>query len=229
MAQRFVARFPASVLDYITLSDRSAGLLRPYLPADARFHPLANIIDVDPCVPADVGANRTLMVVGRLDPEKGVALAAMAARQAHVPIQFVGDGPQRAIVEATGATVTGWLTADGVRQAVRQARCLVFPSLWYETFGLVVDEAAAQGVPSIVSDVSAPAERVVDGQTGWVFPSGDREALARIMTLTRDSAVVRAAGAAAFDRYWRRPSDPRRHATDLAAIYEAVIAHQGHD
>ena len=124
--------------------------------------------------------NQRLVVVGRLDAEKGVMLAATAARRSGLPIAFVGDGPLRADVEATGARVTGWLTADAVRRELAQARCLVFPSLWYETFGLVVDEAAARGVPAIVSDVSAPAERVVDGETGWIYPSGDLTRLERV-------------------------------------------------
>ena len=170
LAQRHVARFPASVRDYIALSEQSVRLLRPYLPADARFHGLSNIIHVERGPPVDAGANRQLVVVGRLDAEKGVMLAADAARRARVPIVFVGDGPLRADIEATGARVTGWLAADAVRHEVEQARCLIFPSLWYEAFGLVVDEAAARGVASIVSDVSAPAERVIDGDTGWIFP-----------------------------------------------------------
>ncbi len=223
IAQRHAAHFPATVRDYITLSEQSARLLRPYLPADARFHSLSNIIDAARMPPVDAGANRHLVAVGRLDAEKGVLLAAHAARRAGLPIVFVGDGPLRTEIEAIGARVTGWLDADEVRREVEQARCLVFPSLWYETFGLVVDEAAARGIPAIVSDVSAPAERVIDGETGWIYPSGDIDALLRCLHLACDDAV-RAAGLAAYRRYWSDPSDPSRHARQLAAIYEAALA-----
>ena len=225
LAQRHAAGFPASVRDYITLSKQSVRLLRPYLPAESRFHGLPNIINVTRDQPIDAGANRHLVVVGRLDAEKGVMMAAEAARHVSLPIVFVGDGPLRRDVEARGARVTGWLTADKVHEEVEQARCLVVPSLWYETFGLVVDEAAARGVPAIVSDVSAPAERIVDGKTGWLYPSGDIGALEERLQLTRHAAVVRAAGAAAYRRYWSDPSDPARHAHRLATIYEATLAH----
>jgi glycosyltransferase involved in cell wall biosynthesis len=224
LAQRHAARFPASVRDYITLSEQSMQLLRPYLPADSCFHALSNIINVARDQPVDAGANRHLVAVGRLDAEKGVMLAAEAARHAGLPIVFVGDGPLRDDVEATGARVTGWLTAERVREEVEHARCLVFPSLWYETFGLVVDEAAARGIPAIVSDVSAPSERIVDGETGWLYPSGDIRALESRLRLTRDAEVVRTAGAAAYRRYWSDPSDPSRHAQRLAAIYETALA-----
>ena len=61
-------------------------LLKPYLPGDARFHELANIIDVPYAPPVDVAANRALVVVGRLDAEKGVELAAQTARAPTCPL-----------------------------------------------------------------------------------------------------------------------------------------------
>lgn len=224
LVQRHVADFPSSVHDYIALSRRSAALLRPYLPAQARIHELANIIDVARMPPVDVGANRALLVVGRLDVEKGVGLAVEAAGRIGQPIVCVGDGPLRAQVEAAGGRVTGWLAADEVQGELTRARCLVFPSLWYETYGLVVDEAAARGVPAIVSDVTAPAERVADGLSGWVFPTGSVDELAQRMALARDDAVVRAAGAAAYAGYWAAPSAPSSHAIALAAIYDAMLS-----
>lgn len=224
LSQRHVARFPASVHHYITLSNQSAELLKPYLPDRARFHPLVNIINVENAHPVDAAASSTLLVVGRLDAEKGVLLAAEAARRAALPIVFVGEGPLREAVEATGARVTGWLSADGVRAEIDRARCLVFPSMWYETFGLVVTEAAARGVPAIVSDIAAPAERITDGRTGWVFRSGDLDDLIRCIALTQDNARVREAGASAYHEYWSNPSSPDRHTSELIAIYDRVIS-----
>jgi glycosyltransferase involved in cell wall biosynthesis len=222
--QRYVARFPASVRDYIALSRRSAELLRPYLPAEAALYPLENIIDLPRRPPADVGANGALVVLGRLDMEKGVVLAAEAARSAGLPIVFAGDGPARAAVQAVGGTVTGWLDSAQVVDTLDRARCLVFPSLWYETFGLVVDEAAARGVPAIVSDIAAAAERVEHEVTGWIFRSGDREQLAARMQAVRDDGLVRSAGQAAYRRFWSSPPDRARHVRGLLEIYGAVMA-----
>ena len=109
-------------------------------------------------------------------------------------------------------------------EAIGQARCLVFPSLWYETFGLVVDEAAARGVPTIVSDITAAAERVEDGVTGWIFRSGDQESLIARMQAVRDDALVRLAGQAAYQRFWSNPPDRAHHVRGLLKIYEAVMA-----
>jgi glycosyltransferase involved in cell wall biosynthesis len=222
--QRHVVGFPSGVSNYISLSHRSATLLRPYLPPDARLHALGDIIDWRRAAPVDPGANDTMMVVGRLDEEKGVMLAARAAASAALPIVFVGDGPLRPRIEATGARVTGWLAAADVRRELDAARCLVFPSLWYETFGLVVSEAAARGVPAIVSDISAAAERVSDGRNGWIFRSGDQDDLTERMAITRGNAVVRSAGTAAYRDYWANPSDPCRHARKLLSIYDEVLS-----
>lgn len=224
LAQRHVARFPASVRDYITLSQRSADVLRPYLPGDAALYPLENIIEAPPAPAVNVADNRGLVVVGRLDAEKGVTLAAKGARQSGWPIVFVGDGPERAELASTGATITGWVSAAQVRQALAQARCLIFPSRWYETFGLVVSEAAALGVPAIVSDVSAAAERVIDGTTGWIFRSGDLQDLVRCLDILHDDAVVSAAGIAAHHQFWQAPPDRQRHTQQLLSIYAKVLA-----
>ncbi|MBV9249582.1 MAG: glycosyltransferase [Acetobacteraceae bacterium] len=227
LAQRHVARFPACVTDFITLSRRSAELLRQYLPPQAILHPLSNMIDV-PCESAvDVAANRPLVVVGRLEAEKGVDLAAAAASQAGMPIIFAGDGPLRQKVEATGAKVTGWLDQRAVWQVLGESRCLVFPSRWYEAFGLVVAEAAARGVPAIVSDISAAAERVEEGVTGWIYQSGDLGQLVDRMRAVRDDATVRAAGLATYNCFWASPPNRRSHVRELQGIYNEMLVRSG--
>jgi glycosyltransferase involved in cell wall biosynthesis len=224
--QRWVGGFPAIVRDYISLSRRSAEILRPHLPADARLWPLDNPVDVARAPPVDVAANRPLAVIGRLEAEKGVVLAAEAARLVGLPITFVGDGELRTEVEKLGGVVTGWLPRAGVLAVLESARCLVFASRWYETHGLAVAEAAARGVPAIVSDISAPAERIVPDETGWVFRSGDLHDLAVALRATQSDASLRAAGRAAYDRFWARPADRAHHVRDLLGIYETVLGRE---
>jgi glycosyltransferase involved in cell wall biosynthesis len=224
VVQRYAARFPAGVSNYIVLSRRSAALLQPYLPPASRLFPMSNIIDVPRAPPVDPASNQSIAVVGRLDEEKGAMLAAEAAARLGLSIVFVGDGPLRDKIEATGARVTGWVPATGVHHELNHARCLVFPSRWYETFGLVVTEAAARGVPSIVSDVSAPADRVTAGRTGWVFRAGDVSDLVAKMRLTQSDELVRSAGLAAYQAYWAEPANPELHAKQLLSIYDAVLS-----
>lgn len=223
--QRLLGHFPASVGDYISLSERSASILIPYLPKRARMHKLANVIGVAEQPPVAVEDNDRILYVGRLDEEKGVRLLARAAATLGLPVTFVGDGPLRAEIEAMpGATVTGWLSPEQVQVQLTSARCLVFPSLWYETYGLTVAEAAARGIPAIVSDVSAAAERIEHGVTGWCFKSGDADDLARCLALTADNAAVGKAGLEAYHRYWSDAQTLASHATGLLTIYRSALA-----
>ena len=224
VTQRRLGNFPAETADYITLSDRSTNMMQPYLPASARFHRLDNVIDIARRTPVEAGANHVITCVGRLDEEKGVRLLADAAAASGLQVTFVGDGPLRAELEARPeVTVTGWVTPAEVVARLDQARCLAFPSLWYETFGLVVDEAAARGVPAVVSDISAAAERVKDGVTGWHFRSGDVVSLAAALQKTRIDADIEAAGAAAYSAYWQDPPTRKGHAAALVGIYRSVL------
>lgn len=226
MIQRVLGRFPASVAHYIALSERSVSILSPYLPRQARIHRLPNPVEAPAqSVPAPVALNDMILYLGRLDEEKGVRLLARVAATMGLPVTFVGDGPLRAEIEAIpGMRVTGWLDRADIQSYLSRARCLVFPSLWYETFGLTVSEAAARGVPAIVSDITAAAERVEDGVTGWCFRSGDADDLARCLDLILDDARVQAAGTAAYHAFWADSRSGDRHIVDLLKIYRAAVA-----
>ena len=222
--QRYRGQFPTAVNDYISLSQRSAELLAPYLPHDARLHPLQNVVDVASDPPVEAEHNRTILCIGRLDPEKGVMLVARQAQRLGLGVTFVGDGTLRAEIEAIpGMTVTGWISSEAVQRHLDTARCLVFPSLWYETYGLVVSEAAARGVPAIVSDISAAAERVENGLTGWRFRNGDPADLARCLTLTWEDNLIRDAGRAAHRAFWANPETRDTHADNLVRIYRQAM------
>ncbi len=229
VAQRVLGHLPSAVKHYVTLSEKSVALLRTYLPPDAKFYPLENINEVPQAPPVAVAANKSIVAVGRLDVEKGVETLLAASRQAGVPVTFVGDGPLLSAVNAAPhCRATGWVNAMQVMAALEEARCLVFPSLWYETYGLVVTEAAARGVPAIVSGISAASERVTDGVEGWHFPAGDVDALARLLRQAMDNTAVQRAGQAAYNRFWRDPPTRERHCQGLLKIYREVLLAQNH-
>jgi glycosyltransferase involved in cell wall biosynthesis len=223
--QRQFGRLPTGIKEYIGLSRRSVEMLRSYLPSDSHIHPVPNPVNVIRKPAVRPAMNRNVVAIGRLDEEKGVRLLLDAARQSQTQLTLVGDGPLRGLVEASGiCRVTGWLTRDAVMAELESARCLVFPSLWYETFGLVVDEAAARGIPAIVSDISAAAERVVDGVTGWHVRAGDRADLSRCLTLIEDDTAVGSAGDAAYQRWWSDPPTLERHVEKLTDVYRTMLS-----
>ena len=223
--QKAIGKLPGGVMDYITLSNRSADLLKPYLPKDARYYALENLIEVDQTPPVDVAANTSVVAVGRLDIEKGIEVLLEAAQQARVELTLVGDGPLRKTAERyPNCRITGWVQPEAVMQELSKARCLVFPSLWYEAYGLVVAEAAARGVPAIVSAISAAAERVTDGVDGWHVEAGNAEKLTDLLTLTKNNETISKAGAAAYNRFWQNPPTRANHTAGLRSIYSKILS-----
>ncbi len=223
--QKKTGRLPGGVKDYITLSKQSTVLLRPYLPADSNFYPLENPIDIPKAQAVNVSANKSVVAVGRLDAEKGIEILLEAAKQAGVPLTLVGDGPLRALAESYDfCKVTGWVSSAQVIEELSRARALVFPSLWYETYGLVVAEAAARGVAAIVSDVCAASERVLEGKTGWHIRSGDVADLTRCLRITKDDEAIAKAGAEAYALFWAAPPVKTAHTQGLLDIYRKIIS-----
>lgn len=210
----------------ITISRLQREALAPHMPADTRWIDLSNPIDAEPLGPKEDGAQGDFVFVGRLSAEKGAGLFAQGARLAGRRAVFVGDGPQRAELEAAypEAAFLGWHDPAGVKRALRAARALVFPSVWYEGQPLTVLESLAMGTPVIVSDICAGREAVEDGVSGLWFRSGDPASLAQAMTRMADDATARAMSRAAYDRFWADPLTLDRHLDRLEGVYRDVAA-----
>jgi len=72
------------------------------------------------------------------------------------------------------AAWAGFLNQSELGRAYAVADCLVLPSDWAETWGVVVNEALATGLPCVVADrVGCAPDLVTQGKTGEVFPTGN--------------------------------------------------------
>lgn len=142
-----------------------------------------NFVIPDPGI--GTGNGGYVLFVGRLTEEKGLSTLLTAWSQVlpHGRLKIVGDGPMSAVVERASSTIHGieWLgarTREEVSALMANAALLVFPSIWYETFGLTIIEALATGLPVVASRLGAMAELVSDGQTGRLFTAGSSSELA---------------------------------------------------
>jgi len=226
VAQQRLGKIPSGVHAFVVVTHFSRRLLAPYLPGHSIIREIPSPIEVDRSEPVDVAGNRAFLMIGRLTVEKGAVLLARAARECNVPLIFVGDGPCRPEISSLNpeATITGWLPKVEVDKYLRKARALVFPSLWYETQGLVVPEAAALGVPAVVGDTSAPVESVRDGVTGLVFRSGDLDSLRTALGRLSNDALVGQLGTASYEAYWKSPPTLEKHVELLEQLYDAVLS-----
>ena len=126
------------------------------------------------------------LFVGRLVPEKGLCVLLEAMRQlSELRLVVVGDGPGTHIHDREKVShnidFLGHQDPEQVRRLMAGAMALVVPSLWYETPGIVILEAFAQGVPVIASNIGAIPEVVQDGTNGILVPPGDVSALSVAM------------------------------------------------
>jgi glycosyltransferase involved in cell wall biosynthesis len=94
----------------------------------------------------------------------------------------VGDGPYieelKYRVRGTKAIFTGYLCGEELARAYASSDIFVLPSST-DTFGNVVLEAQASGLPVIVSDKGGPRENIILGETGLIFKSEDTVDLVR--------------------------------------------------
>lgn len=175
------------------------------------------------------GAGEHILFVGRLVKEKGVDTLIRAAAESGMPVRVVGDGPQRAELEAligaTGANVelAGWRSHDEVLDEVSRARVLVVPSIWPEIFGLVIAEAFAAGVPVIGSDIGAISELLADGR-GYLFPAGDSGRLAALLTEVSGNPAAAARRAECAKAYARKHLTYERWRDQYQAVYRELTS-----
>jgi glycosyltransferase involved in cell wall biosynthesis len=125
--------------------------------------------ELDPGPPPEIPRSGCLFV-GRLSEEKGIRRL-LEDWPDEEPLRIVGDGPQRAALQAAAAlrpnvTVVGPLPRSAVIDAMRSHRRLVFPSQWLEGFPLVYPEALACGLGVFAFRPSALADLASRDNTG---------------------------------------------------------------
>lgn len=184
-------QMPRGFRDVIYISQTQRRAMAPYLDEETRLHHVPNPIDLPEGPPVDARGNDIFLFVGRLNPEKGGLIFAKAAKRAGVKAVFVGDGAEASAIRAANpeAVITGWQTPAEVQGWLAKARALVFPSLWYETFGLVPFEAMARGVPAICGRWNAAAEGVDEGKTGWLYDRPEVDDLAEVLRQANEAPI----------------------------------------
>jgi phosphatidyl-myo-inositol alpha-mannosyltransferase len=174
----------------VAVSHRAAAVARRRLGGEYRVIP--NGVDVSRFAgaePADLGPGRKLLFVGRLHPRKGFAVAVaafgrIAPDEPGLRLVVAGDGADRAVLGGLAPEIKERIVMLGSvpnRELPRiHAACDVFvaPNTGGESFGVVLIEAMAAGLPVVASDIPGYDEVVTDGVDGLLVPARDPAALA---------------------------------------------------
>lgn len=146
-----------------------------------------------------------VLLVGRVAAEKNLPFALNAAaklRDAHprMKVVVVGDGPklEEYREQFPFAHFAGEHRGESLAEHYASGDLLLFPSMT-ETFGNVLLEAMASGLPTLSYDYAAAREHVVDGENGWVVPYGNEAAYLQMFTslLQASPFLLDAVGSAA--------------------------------
>ncbi|MGQ9849649.1 MAG: glycosyltransferase family 4 protein [Aggregatilineaceae bacterium] len=162
--------------DLLAHGVRQVGLWRRGVDAE-HFHPRHYSDAMRARLSAGHPQDTILLYVGRLSHEKQInTIRTVLERVPDTRLAIVGDGPARADLEkhfaGTPTVFTGYLQGQELWSAFASADVFVFPSAM-ETFGLVLVEAMASGLPVVTSRVGGADEIVRPGVNGYVFNVGD--------------------------------------------------------
>jgi glycosyltransferase involved in cell wall biosynthesis len=172
------------------------------------------------------GSRQGGLFVGRLSPEKGIAVLLTALDLLpDLCLPVIGSGPEQSRVMAhTRVRLLGKKNQVEVLAAMRGASWLVMPSIWYENFPRTLVEAFACGLPVIASRLGAMAELIEDGRTGLLFSPGDADDLARTIAWAESHPDdMKIMGKNARREYEAKYTAERNY-RQLMAIYAQAIA-----
>lgn len=175
------------------------------------------------------GSGNYAIYVGRLSVEKGidVLINAWEKPSTNLPLKIVGDGPLandvlKAAQENPKIEWLGRKSKEEVYSLIGEAKFLIFPSKWYETFGRVAIEAFSKGTPVIASKHGAIEEIVEHKRTGLHFKPGDSKDLASQVAWAQsheqELTQMRQEARIEFEAKYTAKANYQK----LMAIYEAV-------
>lgn len=175
------------------------------------------------------GGDILVLYVGRVSPEKRLdillsAFARACVDHAALRLVIVGDGPARIDLEKDapdGARFLGELHGAALANVFAAADVFAFPSTT-DTFGQVLLEAGASGLPVVAAAAGGAIDLVRSGVTGLLVQPDDPNALARALLDLADSADLRrrlggGGREAALERTWERS------VAELLAAYRTVL------
>lgn len=168
---------------------------------------------------------RGFLFVGRLSPEKGIAVLADALKQVPAAsLDVIGEGPEVDSVKLlANVRPLGMQNSASVQAAMVGAACLVLPSICYENFPRTLVEAFACGLPVIASRLGAMAELVEDGRTGLLFdPSNATDLAQKLRWVLEHPGEMQAMGENARREYEAKYT-PAINYEQLMAIYQNAM------
>lgn len=173
--------------------------------------------------------SRTLLFVGRLAPNKGVGTLLEAwrrRRSSTLELAIAGGGPELGFVRDSAppdVRVLERLQPGEIPGLMLSSRALLYPSVLPETFGRVIAEAMAAGLPVLGSPAGGAAELLAAFGPRWSVPPGDVDAWVEGLARLESDDAVDAAGVTGR-AYYQAKLDPDATLAGLLDVYRTAAA-----
>jgi phosphatidylinositol alpha-mannosyltransferase len=201
------ARIHDCITVKIAVSEAARDCVFSHFPGDYRVIP--NGIDVETYAPARGGKKTQgrILFLGRPEPRKGLAVlieafSRLRERRPGVSLTLVGPTVDelRALLPRTNGNgadrlrdieALGRVSQEDKVEQMRRAELLCAPSLGGESFGIILTEAMASGLPVVASDIPGYRAVMAEGAAGVLVPPGDAVALENALFTTLGNAQLR--------------------------------------
>lgn len=223
---------PARYIDgFIYVSNFAKDIQEKYMPAlkskpnITLYNFSTSISDNSKSMPAD----RYYLYFGRLSYEKGVRTLLGAFKDLpQCKLKVVGTGPKEAELRAfadnekmQSVEFLGYKQGEELADLVRNAYFVIVPSEWYENNPMTIIEAYSVGTPVIGARIGGIPEIIVEGETGFLFESGNVESLGKViaktMTLAKNEYEALSSGCL---RFAHNNLSPESYYPRLMAFYQ---------
>lgn len=168
-----------------------------------------------------------ILYYGRLSKEKGIPTLIQAVEKCKISLKVIGTGAlynSSNEFQSEFVTFLGYKTGNELWDLVKNASFVIVPSEWYENNPMTILEAYSLGKPVIGAQIGGIPEILIDGETGFLFKSGDIESLKE--TILKSQQITN-------DEYLRMSNNtrsfaedhfcPEKHYNKLISIYKEVI------
>ena len=166
----------------VNVSDLSGNMMRPYIKDwFSSYNTILNPVEIHMGDYVNIVDNTKYIFIGRLSQEKGITDFCRVISDLQLDGVVLGDGylMEELKIKYPNIEFVGWADKRIKDEYIRKAKCLIFPSLVHETFGLAVVELLSYGVPCIMTDSCGASPLIKHGINGFLYPMGDYDSLKR--------------------------------------------------
>ena len=175
----------------------------------------------------DSSKEKYFLYLGRLSKEKGVDFLLNTWKNTDIKLKIIGSGDLENMVKDYSVNYNnieylGFVNHSDIYRYIKDAVSVIMPSVWYETFGMVIMEAYSVGTPVIATNLGAMVDMVIEGETGFKFKRKDKQDLLdKVIAISKDNRLRTKMSKNALLKF-KKDFTPEKNYKQLIEIYDKI-------